>query len=76
MIGFFCCCLNISRNYTGNSDKSKLGHTHDSLYTCNGYPGPGRVMAVGYPGSKFSTRFNPNLICALSIGTEHSKYYY
>ena len=26
---------------------------------CNEYPGTRRVMNVGYPGSKFSTRFNP-----------------
>ena len=26
---------------------------------CNEYPGTRRVMSVGYPGSKFSTRFNP-----------------
>ena len=27
---------------------------------CNEYPGTRRVMNVGYPGSKISTRFNPN----------------
>ena len=27
---------------------------------CNEYPGTRRVMSVGYPGSKFSTRFNPS----------------
>ena len=32
----------------------------DEIY-CNEYPGTRRVMSVGYPGSKFSTRFNPNL---------------
>ena len=26
----------------------------------NEYPGTRRVMSIGYPGSKFSTRFNPN----------------
>ena len=26
---------------------------------CNEYLGTRRVMSVGYPGSKFSTRFNP-----------------
>ena len=26
---------------------------------CNEYPGTRRVMSVGYPGNKFSTRFNP-----------------
>ena len=30
----------------------------DEIY-CNEYPGTRRVMSVGYPGSKFSTRFNP-----------------
>ena len=28
---------------------------------CNEYPGTRRVMSVGYPGRKFSTRFNPNM---------------
>ena len=32
---------------------------------CNEYPGTRRVMSVGYPGSKFSTRFNPNVSCML-----------
>ena len=27
---------------------------------CNKYPGARRVMSVGYPGSKISTRFNPS----------------
>ena len=27
---------------------------------CNEYPGTRRVMSVGYPGSKFSTRCNPS----------------
>ena len=27
---------------------------------CNEYPGTRRVMSVGYPGRKFSTRFNPS----------------
>ena len=27
---------------------------------CNEYPGTRRVMRVGYPGRKFSTRFNPS----------------
>ena len=27
---------------------------------CKEYPGTRRVMSVGYPGSNFSTRFNPN----------------
>ena len=27
---------------------------------CNEYPGTRRVMNVRYPGSKISTRFNPN----------------
>ena len=27
---------------------------------CNEYPGTRWVMSVGYPGSKFSTRFNPS----------------
>ena len=27
---------------------------------CNEYPGTRRVMSVGYPGSKISTRFNPS----------------
>ena len=28
---------------------------------CNEYPRTRRVMSVGYPGRKFSTRFNPNI---------------
>ena len=29
---------------------------------CNKYPGTRRVMSVGYPGSKISSRFNPSLL--------------
>ena len=29
---------------------------------CNEYPGTRRVMNVGYPGSKMSTRFNPTTL--------------
>ena len=33
---------------------------------CNKYPGTRRVMNVGYPGSKISTRFNPNKYIPIS----------
>ena len=29
---------------------------------CNKYPGTRRVMNIGYPGSKISTRFNPSMM--------------
>ena len=39
---------------------------------CNEYPGTRRVMSVGYPDRKFSTRFNPTIyniiVCNYSIG--------
>ena len=34
---------------------------------CNEYPGTRRVMNVGYPGSKFSTRFNPTCVCMYEL---------
>ena len=36
---------------------------------CNEYPGTRRVMSVGYPGSKFSTRFNPTLLYGVMKST-------
>ena len=34
---------------------------------CNEYPGTRRVMSVGHPGSKFSTRFNPSPVTQLAF---------
>ena len=55
--------LNWTWNYIGKNGES---HCVRAKTDCNGYrdpdpdPDPGRVMSWGYPGSKFSTPFNPS----------------
>ena len=36
---------------------------HHGVKPENEYPGSRRLMSVGHPSSKISTRFNPNLNC-------------
>ena len=51
----------ISRTkYTKNVLVGSLAALVRDEIHCNEYPGTRRVMSVRYPGSKFSTRFNPN----------------
>ena len=51
----------ISRTkYTKNVLVGSLAALVRDEIHCNEYPGTRRVMSVGYPGSKFSTRFNPS----------------
>ena len=52
----------ISRTrYTKNVLVGSLAALVRDEIHCNEYPGTRRVMSVGYPGSKFSTRFNPSI---------------
>ena len=63
----------ISRTkYTKNVLVGSLAALVRDEIHCNEYPGTRRVMRDGYPGSKFSTRFNPSQL-ADTIYFEHHK---